>query len=169
MVDGEVIATTEDHLFWSVTDKQFERAEQLAGGEVVLGDGSREVAVSGFRLGTERTALAYNLSIAGVHTYHVGDDAILVHNDCVPTLIYTESQARRGSAALNALLTGDRMQVWSGRWPNEPEVVHSHTNEELLRAPSQYESNAAADAERRFFYVNVNNLPVEENAPRGTS
>jgi hypothetical protein len=26
--------------------------------------------------------LAYNLSIAGVHTYHVGQDAILVHNSC---------------------------------------------------------------------------------------
>jgi len=27
-------------------------------------------------------APAYNLSISGVHTYHVGTDEILVHNDC---------------------------------------------------------------------------------------
>ena len=85
IVDGEVITTTEDHLFWSVTDQRFERADELTAGEVVLGDDGGELAVSDFRLGTERTALAYNLSIAGVHTYHVGDEAILVHNDCAYT------------------------------------------------------------------------------------
>lgn len=82
VVDGEVVTTTEDHLFWSVTDQRFERADQLGVGEVVLGDGGRQLTVSGFRLGTARTALAYNLEIADVHTYHVGDGEILVHNDC---------------------------------------------------------------------------------------
>lgn len=82
VLDGEVITTTEDHLFWSVSDQQFERADDLGAGELVLGDGGRHVKVRGFRPGTNRTALAYNLSIAGVHTYHVGGDAILVHNDC---------------------------------------------------------------------------------------
>lgn len=38
--------------------------------------------MSGLRLGTERTTLAYNLSVEGIHTYHVGADQILVHNDC---------------------------------------------------------------------------------------
>ncbi|BCW43996.1 hypothetical protein StoSoilB5_11800 [Arthrobacter sp. StoSoilB5] len=32
--------------------------------------------------GTSRTALAYNLSIEGIHTYHVGRAEILVHNTC---------------------------------------------------------------------------------------
>jgi hypothetical protein len=36
----------------------------------------------GLMTGTEHSELAYNLSIAGVHSYHVGDDAILVHNTC---------------------------------------------------------------------------------------
>lgn len=48
----------------------------------MLGADGRVITVSGLELGTARAALAYNLSIAGVHTYHVGDDAILVHNDC---------------------------------------------------------------------------------------
>lgn len=82
VVDGDVITTTEDHPFWSVTDHAFERADQLAAGEVVLGDAGRQLAVTGFTRGTERTALAYNLSIKVVHTYHVGADEILVHNDC---------------------------------------------------------------------------------------
>lgn len=82
VVDGEVITTTEDHPFWSVTDQRFARADELAAGEIVLGDGSRALTVSGLRPGTQRTALAYNLSIAGVHTYHVGADEVLVHNSC---------------------------------------------------------------------------------------
>ena len=80
--DGTTLTTTEDHLFWSVTDQSFERADHRAAGEVVLGDGGRQFIVVGFEEGTERIALAYNLSIAGVHTYHVGQDAILVHNTC---------------------------------------------------------------------------------------
>src|SRR3546814_7272548 len=42
VVDGKVITTTEDHLFWSVTDQKFERADHLAAGEVVLGDSGRQ-------------------------------------------------------------------------------------------------------------------------------
>lgn len=82
VVDGDTITTTEDHPFWSVTDQRFERADQLSADEIVLGDGGRLVTVSGLMRETERTAMAYNLSISGVHTYHVGDDAILVHNAC---------------------------------------------------------------------------------------
>ena len=59
-----------------------QRADQLAAGELVLGDGRRALAVTGFMARPARTDLAYNLSIDGVHTYHVGDEAILVHNDC---------------------------------------------------------------------------------------
>jgi hypothetical protein len=79
--DGTVITTTEDHLFWSVTDERFEQADQLATNEVVLGDEGRRITVVGFRDGTSRIEAAYNLSIEGVHTYHVGVDEILVHND----------------------------------------------------------------------------------------
>lgn len=82
--DGARLTTTEDHYFWSVTDGIFERSDQLALGEVVLGDHGQHLTVTGFRAGTTSTALAYNLSIAGVHTYHVGPDAILVHNTCGP-------------------------------------------------------------------------------------
>ena len=83
VVDGEVITTTEDHPFWSVTDQRFERADELSPGEKVLGADGRVVTVSGLQLGTAREALAYNLSVEGIHTYHVGDAEILVHNQCV--------------------------------------------------------------------------------------
>ncbi len=86
VVDGEVITTTEDHPFWSVTDQRFERADELAPGEKVLGADGRVITVSGLQLGTAREALAYNLSVQGIHTYHVGDDEILVHNSCFTSL-----------------------------------------------------------------------------------
>lgn len=82
LAGGEVLATTEDHPFWSVTDQRFERADELAAGELVLTADGRALAVSGLRVTTARAALAYNLEVAGVHTYHVGADEVLVHNAC---------------------------------------------------------------------------------------
>jgi hypothetical protein len=63
IVDGEVITTTEDHPFWSVTDQRFERADELANGENVLGADGTVVTVSGLKLGTGREARAYNLTV----------------------------------------------------------------------------------------------------------
>lgn len=56
--------------------------ENLTDPEQVLGADGRVITVSGLRFGTEREALAYNLSVEGIHTYHVGIDGILVHNTC---------------------------------------------------------------------------------------
>jgi hypothetical protein len=38
--------------------------------------------VIGIGWATRRVATAYNLTIADIHTYHVGQSEILVHNDC---------------------------------------------------------------------------------------
>lgn len=82
VVDGEVVITTEDHPFWSVTDQRFERADELSHGEKVLGADGTVITVSGLELGTAREALAYNLTVEGIHTYHVGETEVLVHNTC---------------------------------------------------------------------------------------
>ncbi|EHR52036.1 Protein of unknown function (DUF1557) [Saccharomonospora marina XMU15] len=86
VVAGDVITTTEDHPFWSATDQRFERADQLSPGEQVLGAEGQVITVSGLRLGTARDGLAYNLSIEGIHTYHIGQNDILIHNDCLTAL-----------------------------------------------------------------------------------
>lgn len=44
-------------------------------------DGS-SITVVGLEGETARETLAYNLSVEGIHTYHVGDLAVLVHNVC---------------------------------------------------------------------------------------
>ena len=65
-----------------MTDQRFERADELGRGEKVLGADGRTLTISGFQLGTARTTAAYNLSVEGIHTYHVGSVAVLVHNTC---------------------------------------------------------------------------------------
>jgi RHS repeat-associated protein len=82
VIDGEVITTTEDHPFWSVTDRRFERADELGNGERVISADGSVVRVSGLQLGTARQAMTYNLTVEGIHTFHVGQSEILVHNTC---------------------------------------------------------------------------------------
>lgn len=81
-MNGKIIATTEDHPFWSVTDQRFERADHLANGEFVLTADNQVVEVLGLKDSTRRRAIAYNLSVQGVHTFHVGEHELLVHNTC---------------------------------------------------------------------------------------
>lgn len=117
VVDGEVITTTENHPFWSVTDQRFERADDLSRGEKVLGVNGRVIAVSGLRLKTARHALAYNLSVQGIHTYHVGNSEILVHNDCeevLPTYDHFEQARNRALELLGDVDPGTR-QPYVGR------------------------------------------------------
>ncbi|MET7282667.1 polymorphic toxin-type HINT domain-containing protein [Kribbella sp. NPDC005582] len=86
VLDGGKLTTTEDHPFWSVTDGRFERADDLAPGELVLSVGNRPVRVLGLVPRTAHRAAAYNLSVADIHTYYViaGKVPVLVHNDGGP-------------------------------------------------------------------------------------
>jgi RHS repeat-associated protein len=81
-VDGHILTTTEDHPFWSETDHRWERADKLTGKDRLRGADGRLVKVRGLRHGTTHTAVAYNLSVDGLHTYYVlaGGEPVLVHN-----------------------------------------------------------------------------------------
>lgn len=118
VIDGEVITTTEDHPFWSVTDQRFERADDLASGEKVLGADGRVITVSGLHLGTAREALAYNLTVEGIHTYHVGESEILVHNTCPITGLNNGDHLPTGQALDKAeqFLGGGYTQARPGRY-----------------------------------------------------
>jgi len=84
VIDGEAVTTTEDHPFWNASDQAWQRADELDRGEVVLtADGDR-VAVEGIDWATRTGGIAYNLTVADLHTYFVvvGDEPVLVHNTC---------------------------------------------------------------------------------------
>lgn len=82
LADGTVLATTEDHPFWSVDDQRFERADEFGPGDRVMGANGRTILVAGLRWVSGRDGWVYNLAVEGIHTYHVGNDEILVHNTC---------------------------------------------------------------------------------------
>jgi RHS repeat-associated protein len=93
-IGGEVVVTTEDHPFWNQTDRQFQRADELDDGDLLLGAGGEALAVDGLVDGTEHIGSAYNLAIETVHTYfvQVGASEVLVHNECLPVLRDWRSQ-----------------------------------------------------------------------------
>ncbi|MFI5736557.1 polymorphic toxin-type HINT domain-containing protein [Kribbella sp. NPDC051587] len=82
VVAGGKVTTTEDHPFWSVTDGQFERADELAPGEKILSSTGHPVLIAGLAPETAHRAQAYNLTVAEIHTYYVlaGATPVLVHN-----------------------------------------------------------------------------------------
>ena len=64
------------------------------------------------------------------------------------------------STALIGLLREGRIQVFSGHWSQDPEVVDPPKAEDLLRVEEQYTFNSPADLRLRVYYVNVENLPA---------
>ncbi len=90
--DGTVLGTTEDHPFWSETEGRFERADELSVGERVLTARGESIAVYGLSAASSRVERAYNLEVEGVHTYHVGEREVLVHNTCLTALKGWQSQ-----------------------------------------------------------------------------
>ena len=81
-VGKESLTTTTDHPFWNVDDAEYQRADELDRGDRVLASDGRVVKVRGIRAGSARTGTAYNLEVADIHTYQVGDAGVLVHNAC---------------------------------------------------------------------------------------
>ena len=80
-VDDDLIVTTEDHPFWSVTDQAWEGIEDLALGEQVLTAVGRTLTVTReVDFSTSERDTAYNLTVSGLHTYHVGKGDVVVHN-----------------------------------------------------------------------------------------
>jgi hypothetical protein len=63
-------------------------------------------------------------------------------------------------AALVNLLRLDRIQVWSGHWTREPEVVDQAKAEVLLQVKGYYDWGSPESDELRVFYVNTENLRV---------
>ena len=83
-IEGHVVATTADHPFWNATDEEWQRADALESGDLVLTADGTMLTIDGMDWGSERTATAFNLTIHDIHTYFVAVDQaqVLVHNTC---------------------------------------------------------------------------------------
>ncbi|MFN8074620.1 MAG: polymorphic toxin-type HINT domain-containing protein [Kineosporiaceae bacterium] len=151
--DGTVLTTTADHPFWSVTDRRFERADELDADEEVLTASGARVGVRGLRPATEPRGTAYNLSVEGIHTYHVGTDRVLVHNSCRPPEIaarfgsYLEA---RGDAMARAGLGADRVPFVQKLGPQAGRITGMQSPDRLRG----WRIDFAPDDPAKGFHVN---------------
>ena len=77
--DGTVIESTANHPWWVASERGFIRTDHVPiGGTVLAASGTTVTIVT--VVDTGRTQATYNLTVTGPHTYHIGDDSILVHN-----------------------------------------------------------------------------------------
>jgi hypothetical protein len=126
-IDGDIVRTTEDHPFWNDTDKKWQRADELDRGDLVLTADGRRVEV-GQMLGSAGRAPAYNLSVQGIHTYHVffGTDAVLVHNSGCDE--FAEALQKRIGGEIKTFKPSDSTLWEAGTYfPNNVEVWYHHT------------------------------------------
>ena len=79
-IDGETIETTPEHPFYTANGEWVAAGELQTGEEVRKADDSYGV-VENVEFVYQLQPM-YNLTVATVHTYFVGDEQWLVHNDC---------------------------------------------------------------------------------------
>jgi hypothetical protein len=77
-------------------------------------------------------------------------------------LVRDEHVVREVAEVLTSLLHDGRIQIWSGHWSEEATFVPRPAADDLLANPEQYEFNSPSDLERRVYFVNVDNLRVDE-------
>ncbi|MEN3611523.1 polymorphic toxin-type HINT domain-containing protein [Plantactinospora sp. ZYX-F-223] len=82
LADGIAVTTTEDHPFWNHSDRQWQEAQHLDRGDLLYTSHAAPATVEGIDWESIRQDLAYNLTVAGIHTYYVmvGKTPVLVHN-----------------------------------------------------------------------------------------
>lgn len=82
MVEGGSVTTTEDHHFWNQTDHGWQETRDIDPGDHLLTADGQVVQAGELDWQTAHYATAYDLSVAGTHSYFVavGGDEVLVHN-----------------------------------------------------------------------------------------
>lgn len=105
--DGSVIESTDEHPVWEVTDHEFTFAVDLEVGDVVLSVDGDQLTLVATRV-YEEDLWAYNLEVAGIHTYYAGATPVLVHNACnlyrgVPSGSSAPVVARRAEVSIDSV------------------------------------------------------------------
>ncbi len=91
-VNGETITTTPEHPFY-VPQKGWTTAIELRAGDVlVLLNGDYVIVEAVQHEILETPITVYNFEVENFHTYYVGENSILVHNVCGPSVSKTPTQ-----------------------------------------------------------------------------
>ncbi|OPX45596.1 hypothetical protein CLHUN_05330 [Ruminiclostridium hungatei] len=79
-INGGLIKTTFEHPFY-VKDAGFVKAGELEAGNEVLASSGNVLVVENRKIEiTDEPTKVYNFQVDDFHTYHVGDNGVLVHN-----------------------------------------------------------------------------------------
>jgi hypothetical protein len=127
----DVIGTTASHRFWSEDRQQFVAAGDLRVGENLLlaDDSPRKVESLTRRISRETV---YNIEVDGEHVFYVGNDGVLVHNECAGWhhffARYLGSKVPYGSKLLNFLSKAEHTHLHSAlrKWmkQNYPDLMY---------------------------------------------
>ncbi len=80
VINGEEVVTTESHPFY-VKDKGFINAGELDVGDELLDSSCNVLLLESLKIElTSNPTLVYNFQVEDFHTYHVGENCVLVHN-----------------------------------------------------------------------------------------
>lgn len=77
--DGSEVDATDEHPFWVASEGEWVDAIDLDTGDVVITASGATLTVESIDI-SRAVLTAYNLTVAGLHTYHVGNNDVLVHN-----------------------------------------------------------------------------------------
>ncbi len=79
-IGGDVTTATPDHPFWVVNRSTWIPASQLRSGDTLLKSDGSTIVVEEISPPRHGEFTVYNLEVEGLHTYHAGKHAVLVHN-----------------------------------------------------------------------------------------
>jgi hypothetical protein len=83
-INDQSLSATAEHPFWSPTLNDWVETQNLNSGDAVLGATGQNLNVTKvFDKSNSLIGTSYNLTVSDLHTFHVGESEILVHNnDC---------------------------------------------------------------------------------------
>ena len=134
-----------------------------------MGAYGRVIEVSELQLGTARQVLAYNLTVEGIHTYHVGHAEILVHNVCplkpVNLPAWKSIEIDMEHISSGHMIGGSRVSPLKDLFPDS---MTSSQVQSAVRQAYRSSSRVATQGDRVLVRGTANGLTIEMWVNRST-
>ncbi|WP_084139430.1 polymorphic toxin-type HINT domain-containing protein [Anaerosporobacter mobilis] len=143
IIQNEVICTTMNHPFY-VKGQGFIAAGKLSKGDEIMNASGGSYPVECVEL-EERQEVVYNFQVEDYHTYFVGENSILVHNDCpegkAPTEDGLDTVIKNGKITIDDIKSNP--DAFSGKSANEIAQMLKDAGYDVTVKASQRSSSGA--------------------------
>ncbi|MDQ3756984.1 MAG: polymorphic toxin-type HINT domain-containing protein [Actinomycetota bacterium] len=119
---GETLEATANHPFWSENRRAFVDASALVPGDMLRTSAGTAVQVTAVRRHVE-VARVFNLTVADIHTFHVGQSDVLVHN-INPTCRSAATRALRSALGTSPYVNGQAHHIFG--WAQREGATAAH-------------------------------------------